>query len=60
MLDENMKRAHFVFENSQSQKTDMHKNPNYGFDNTVVSVTSGGVYDMLWEFMGFPGRSTSK
>ena len=26
----------------------------------MVSVTSGGVYDMLWEFMGFPGRSTGK
>lgn len=43
-----MKRIHFhhLGTGNVMGKTDIHINLNFGFDNTVVSVTNGGIYDM--------------
>lgn len=43
-----MKRVHFYHLGTGNVmgKTDIHINPNFGFDNTVVSVTNGEIYDM--------------
>lgn len=43
-----MKKVHFhpMGTGNVMGKMDIHINPNFGFDNTVVSVTNGGIYDM--------------